>query len=60
MLFRSLRVFRKIRVSDKPVMIIANTIKGKGISFMENALRWHHSVPDARELSLARKELLNG
>ncbi len=45
------------RLSDKPVMIVANTIKGKGISFMENGVKWHHSVPNAKELESARKEL---
>ena len=29
----------------KPSLIIANTMKGKGISFMENELKWHHGVP---------------
>ena len=30
--------------SDKPISIIANTIKGKGFSFTENNNDWHHSV----------------
>lgn len=41
----------------RPTMIIAETIKGKGISFMEHGIRWHHGVPNAQELALARKEL---
>jgi len=45
------------RKSDKPTMILANTIKGKGVSFMENTLKWHHSVPSSVELAIARKEL---
>ncbi|OGZ25452.1 MAG: hypothetical protein A2W71_03010 [Candidatus Nealsonbacteria bacterium RIFCSPLOWO2_02_39_8] len=42
---------------EQPLMIIANTVKGKGVSFMENGIKWHHSVPTAEELDIARKEL---
>lgn len=42
---------------SKPFMIIANTIKGKGVSFMENGVKWHHSVPTQEEYELALKEL---
>ena len=41
-----------------PVVIIADTVKGKGISFMENGIKWHHSVPTKEEANLARKELI--
>ena len=40
-----------------PSMLIANTIKGKGVSFMENEPKWHHAVPDTKQLEIARKEL---
>lgn len=43
--------------SGKPVAIIAHTIKGKGISFMEDDNNWHYKVPDAIELRNAKKEL---
>lgn len=43
--------------SDRPVMLIANTIKGKGVSFMENEPEWHHAVPDTKQLEIAQKEL---
>jgi len=43
--------------STRPRMILANTIKGKGISFMENGVKWHHGVPNERELAVARREL---
>ena len=43
--------------SDKPVVIIANTIKGKGISFMENKHNWHGKAPNDEELKLAPQEL---
>jgi len=41
----------------KPSLIIANTIKGKGISFMENELKWHHGVPDKEQYETAQLEL---
>ncbi|MBS1604272.1 MAG: transketolase [Bacteroidetes bacterium] len=41
----------------KPSLIIAHTVKGKGISFMENVLSWHHGVPDKEQYELALKEL---
>ena len=41
----------------KPTFIIANTVKGKGVSFMENAAKWHHRVPTEEELEQAIAEL---
>ena len=41
----------------KPSVIIANTVKGKGISFMENQLSWHHGVPNPEQYATAIKEL---
>lgn len=42
----------------KPTVIVSNTIKGKGVSFMENNLKFHYSAPTADELKIAREELL--
>lgn len=42
---------------NKPSVIIAHTIKGKGVSFMENSLYWHYSCPNEKECSLALDEL---
>jgi len=42
---------------DKPQLIIARTIKGKGVSFIENVARWHHGVPNDQQLTQAMKEL---
>jgi transketolase len=42
---------------DRPRAIVANTIKGKGVSFMEGELKWHHSVPSSAEYTQAIKEL---
>ena len=41
----------------KPTFIIANTTKGKGVSFMENVAKWHHGVPSDAELKQALGEL---
>jgi transketolase len=42
---------------DKPFVIIANTIKGKGVSFMEDQVKWHGVSPKADELEKALIEL---
>ena len=42
---------------DKPTMIIAKTIKGKGVSFMENQASWHGSAPSEEQLQQAVSEL---
>ncbi|MBS1600840.1 MAG: transketolase [Bacteroidetes bacterium] len=41
---------------DKPSLIIAHTVKGKGVSYMENQLKWHHGVPDAKQMEIAMQE----
>jgi transketolase len=45
------------KVEDKPVIIIAHTIPGKGVSFMENDYRWHGKPPTAEEAEKALAEL---
>ncbi len=42
---------------DKPTLILANTIKGKGVSFIENQAAWHHKVPTEQEYVQAINEL---
>ena len=42
---------------DKPTMIIAKTIKGKGVAFMENQASWHGSAPSEEQLEQALSEL---
>lgn len=44
-------------VGERPRFIIANTVKGKGVSFMENGVEWHHKVPSAEQLQAALEEL---
>jgi transketolase len=41
----------------KPTCVIANTVKGKGVSFMEDVAKWHHGVPSEAELKQALGEL---
>jgi transketolase len=45
------------KVTDKPVVIIAKTIKGKGVSFMENVADWHGVAPNDEQLHQALDEL---
>lgn len=42
---------------DAPTCVIANTVKGRGVSFMEDVAKWHHGVPSAEELQRALGEL---
>jgi transketolase len=41
----------------KPRCVIANTIKGKGVSFIEDRVEWHHKAPTPEQVELALKEL---
>lgn len=43
--------------SGSPTIIVANTIKGKGVSFMEHNLRFHYSPPNDEEIKIAMEEL---
>lgn len=43
--------------TDRPVCVIANTVKGKGVSFMEDRVEWHHKVPSAEQVEMALEEL---
>ena len=53
-----LEIFQKVPfTAGKPSAIIANTIKGCGISFIENEISWHHKVPTNEEYRNAIKEL---
>jgi transketolase len=41
----------------RPLAVIANTVKGKGVSFMEDVAKWHHGVPSEVEYAAAMKEI---
>jgi transketolase len=53
------QIYKSLLVSKngKPTVIIANTIKGKGVEYMENKILWHYKSPNAEELEIAIKEL---
>lgn len=44
-------------VKDRPVCIIAKTIKGKGVSFMENKAEWHGNAPNEEQYKIAMEDL---
>ncbi len=44
-------------VKGRPTLVMAYTTKGKGVSYMENAVHWHHGVPTSEQLEIALKEL---
>jgi transketolase len=44
----------------RPRAVIAHTVKGKGVSFMQNQLAWHYKSPDAAQYEAARAELMAG
>lgn len=46
-----------LKETQKPKLMIAHTVKGKGVSFMENNVKWHHGVPNAEQLEKALQEL---
>lgn len=53
-----LKSFRTVASqTEKPTLMIAHTIKGKGVSFMEDKPEWHHKVPSKEQLELAYAEL---
>jgi transketolase len=42
--------------TGKPRLVMANTVKGRGVSFMENVVKWHHGVPSEAEYERAMAE----
>lgn len=51
------QLWRWQKNSQKPTAIIAHTVKGKGISFMENEIEWHGKAPNRKEMEQALREL---
>jgi transketolase len=43
--------------SGKPVALIAHTVKGKGVSFMEDDNNWHYRIPNQKEVADAKRQL---
>lgn len=46
--------------ADKPALILANTVKGKGVDFMENDVKWHYGSADSELAQRARECILKG
>lgn len=44
--------------TGQPVAVVANTVKGRGVSFIEDRVEWHHKVPNAEQVSAALEELV--
>ena len=55
--YRQIEKIFKLKSNGKPTAIIAKTIKGKGISFMEDDNNWHYRIPTREEVILAKREL---
>lgn len=55
--FEEIRTALLIRKKEKPTLIVAHTIKGKGVSFMEGKPLWHFRMPNEKELPVLMKEL---
>lgn len=49
--------FENAKTSDKPTAIIQKTVKGKGVSFMEDNVSWHGSAPNDEQYAVAMEEL---
>lgn len=52
-----IKTFSEGNKTDKPLLIIANTIKGKGVSIVENNPKWHWKLPNKKELKAFIEEL---
>src|SRR3990170_3492612 len=50
-------VLARVPESGKPTCVIANTVKGRGVRFMENVVKWHHGVPSDEQYREAVAEL---
>ena len=48
----------KAKLNGRPTLVVAETVKGKGVSFMENQVGWHGVAPTAEQAEAALKELL--
>lgn len=55
-----LEALEKTRRTETPIAIIADTIKGKGVSFMEGQVKWHSTAPNKEQAEQALAEILGG
>lgn len=54
-----LSAFNSVQLSERPTIIICHTVKGKGVSFMENSVLWHYRSPQGDEYDAAYNELMS-
>lgn len=54
-----IKTLNKAKSIKKPIVVIAHTISGKGVSFMENKYEWHGTAPDNKQANQALEELNN-
>ena len=47
----------KFKSDGRPKFVLAKTIKGKGVSFLQGHGKWHHKIPNEKEIDLIKKEL---
>ena len=52
-------LIRRKNITSKPLVVIAKTTKGKGVSFMENKVEWHYKSPNDEEYIQALNEINN-
>ena len=52
-----LKAFSSLQKNGRPTILIARTVKGKGVSIMENDPRWHYKMPNKKELKVFLREL---
>jgi transketolase len=52
--------FTSHKEAEKPMVVVANTIKGKGFTFSENNNAWHHAILTSKQYQVALEELLEG
>lgn len=51
---------RHAQADGRPVALVARTVKGRGVSFMERQVAWHYKAPNAQQLELALQEVAEG
>lgn len=52
-----LEILNSLQPADKPNCVIAKTVKGRGVDFMENSILWHYKSPNVQELRQAKESL---
>jgi transketolase len=53
-------IWQSLKRTNRPLCVVANTIKGKGVNFMENSIAWHYKSPNTEELASAISQVTGG